>query len=153
MSFWHAVWQSFCLYYPSHWLKFTHISFWNSELNKNMKRHRKTIYIDSDKNFLLNNFQIIYMYRNPRDTALSFLNFERILHNYTGELDQFAEVFLQGLAPMYQPYFPHVMAYWNRRHQENILVLSFEEMLLDTTATVKKIGTMINFFCPRFMFL
>lgn len=40
-------------------------------------------------------FQVIYVYRNPKDAAISFFHHYRMLNNYKGTLDLFLEAFVQ----------------------------------------------------------
>ena len=87
---------------------------------------------------------MIYIYRNPRDTMLSYLNFDRIIHKYTGTMELFADIFLEGLAFYYLPYFPHVLGYWKRRSQENLLVISYEEMQKDQPSIIRKIASFLG---------
>ena len=88
--------------------------------------------------------QVIYCYRNPRDTMLSLCSFMGVIQNYTGTMELYADVFLKGLSPFYLPYFPQVLSYWNRRFLENLLVLSYEEMQKDLPSVVRKIASFLN---------
>ncbi|XP_066927038.1 sulfotransferase 1B1-like [Clytia hemisphaerica] len=88
--------------------------------------------------------KIVYCYRNPRDTMLSLFNFMKLIQNYTGTMELYSDVFLKGLTPYYLPYFSQVLGYWNRRSQENLLVLCYEEMQKDLPSVVRKIASFLD---------
>ena len=74
---------------------------------------------------------------------LSMCNFMRLIQNYTGPMELLADTFLKGLR-WFSPYFPNVLSYWGRRSQENLLVLSYEEMQKDLPSVVRKIALFLN---------
>ena len=90
------------------------------------------------------NVQIINVIRNPRDVCMSSFNHYRIINNYTGDLDLLTDMFLKNKGPLYGPFFVNVLSYWNRRHQDNILIVHYEEMQKDLPSVVRKIGKFLG---------
>ncbi|CAG2176806.1 unnamed protein product, partial [Oppiella nova] len=75
--------------------------------------------------------KIIYVVRNPKDTAVSYYYYHRIskfLGNYNGSWDTFCELFVHGHL-FYGDWLEHVYGYW-KLHQlnpDNVLFVSYEE--------------------------
>ncbi|KAJ8914570.1 hypothetical protein NQ315_010034 [Exocentrus adspersus] len=83
--------------------------------------------------------KIIYTIRNPKDVCVSFFYHSRLLHNFNVDFESFCELFLND-AVFGGNIIQHYLEFWNRRHDSNILVLRYEEMLSDTRGTVRKIA-------------
>lgn len=74
--------------------------------------------------------KIIYVSRNPKDMCVSYYHYCRLLHDFRGSFEEFAELFLQGKAPV-GPYWSHVLGFWDLRHDDNVLFLKYEEIRKD----------------------
>ncbi|GAB6024009.1 hypothetical protein CHUAL_008735 [Chamberlinius hualienensis] len=90
--------------------------------------------------FLENKTKIIYITRNPKDTIVSWYHFLQMVGycGYNGTFEKFVDLFCnERLA--YSSFARNVLSYWNRRHQENILFLFYEELQKDLKSNVIKI--------------
>ncbi|KAK2725734.1 hypothetical protein QYM36_000281 [Artemia franciscana] len=89
--------------------------------------------------------KVIYIMRNPKDVAVSYYHFFRLLSfvNYKGEFRDFLKSFMKNEV-VYTPYFPHVLEYWNNRDNPNLLVVHFEEMKKDPETVVQKISNFLG---------
>ncbi|XP_071484121.1 sulfotransferase 1C2-like [Diadema antillarum] len=85
--------------------------------------------------------KVIYVVRNPKDTAASYYNFCQFigpLPSYES-WDVFFEEFLAGRAPQ-GSWFENVLPWWRRRNHPNVLFLKYEDMKKDLGAAVKQIA-------------
>ncbi|XP_042886970.1 sulfotransferase 1C4-like [Penaeus japonicus] len=91
------------------------------------------------------NAKLIYITRNPRDTAVSYFHFMRLLTacSYQGSLSTFFKMFLSDTV-MYSPFFDHVLGYWNCRKQSNILFVKYEDLLKEPVNVIKKIAEFLE---------
>jgi sulfotransferase len=72
--------------------------------------------------------QIVYIHRNPKDVAVSYFHHTAMLHDYTGNMEDFVESYIADLA-YYSPYHQHVIEYSElAKGNENVLLLKFEDM-------------------------
>lgn len=89
-------------------------------------------------------FQIIFVYRNPRDVCCSLLNHFRMAENYAGTQESITNMFLQDTGPYYAPFFVTLLSYWKRRHQDNFFVVSYEEMQQDLPKVIKDVAKFLG---------
>nr|XP_023014300.1 sulfotransferase family cytosolic 1B member 1-like [Leptinotarsa decemlineata] len=87
--------------------------------------------------------KMIYIMRNPKDLCVSFFHHCKLLYNFNVEFETFCELFLNN-AVAYGGIFNHYFEFWNRRDQDNLLVLKYEEMKEDTKGSVKKIADFLG---------
>lgn len=50
--------------------------------------------------------------------------------------NEFCEIFLTDYAP-FSPLWPHVLSFWEKRNDENILFIKYEDMKRDLPATIR----------------
>ncbi|XP_053719280.1 amine sulfotransferase-like [Synchiropus splendidus] len=84
--------------------------------------------------------KIIYVMRNPKDVAVSFYHFSKIMTDLETpqNFDRFLEDFLEGNV-VCSSWFDHIRAWQQEKDNYNILMLSYEDMVLDLEAAVRKI--------------
>ncbi|NP_001090806.1 uncharacterized protein LOC100037903 [Xenopus tropicalis] len=98
------------------------------------------------KNFFNKQFKILVVFRNPKDTALSYFHFYNnnpVLPTYSS-WDTFFEDFMAGNV-CWGSYFDHVIECNKHIDEENIMIVTFEEMKKDLESAVKKISEFVGF--------
>ncbi|XP_078581264.1 sulfotransferase 6B1-like [Branchiostoma floridae x Branchiostoma japonicum] len=88
-------------------------------------------------------FKAIVVMRNPKDTALSWHNFNRKLEASTGlqrdtPWDEFVQHFLDGKL-LRGDFYDHALGWWQMRDDPHFLFLKYEDMKKDLPNAVKKI--------------
>lgn len=71
--------------------------------------------------------RIVYVTRNPKDTAISFYHHLRNIRNWKVDFRDFLDKFLSNKI-LFQPFHTHVLNFWSMRNEENILFLTYEKM-------------------------
>ena len=88
----------------------------------------------------------IVVVRNPKDALVSFYHHTKGIPGYKfarGSFDTFFECFISGNVD-YGDYFDHLISWWNRRHNANVIFLTFEEMKADIRRCIHKIASFID---------
>ncbi|XP_018577024.1 sulfotransferase 1 family member D1-like [Anoplophora glabripennis] len=83
--------------------------------------------------------KIIYIIRNPKDVCVSYYFHSKLLHGFDVDFELFCELFLND-AVCYGGIFDHYLEFWNIRHESNILILRYEDMVSDTRGAIKNIA-------------
>ncbi|XP_037501268.1 amine sulfotransferase [Rhipicephalus sanguineus] len=92
------------------------------------------------------NAKYLYVARNPYDCAVSFYHF---LKGFTPKtftdvsFERFLTLFLSGKA-LYGDYFDHLLPWYERRNDANVLFLTYEELKADTRSQVLKIAEFVG---------
>lgn len=83
------------------------------------------------------------MARNPKDTCISYYHHSRLIEGYRGNFDDFCKLFLSGKIT-FGPFWHNVLSFWNRRHDENLLFLKYEDMRRDLDSVIRRVAAFIG---------
>ncbi|KOC59245.1 Sulfotransferase 4A1 [Habropoda laboriosa] len=81
--------------------------------------------------------KIVYVARNPKDTCVSYYYHCRLMEGYRGDFNNFSRLFL-GEKRSFAPYWDHVLDFWNRRTDSNVLFLKYEDMKANLSTVIEK---------------
>ena len=87
--------------------------------------------------------KVIYISRNPYDTAVSLFNEVKNIKEFTGSFDDFFTYFLHGQTD-YNDYFEHHLEWYNRKASQVMLWITYEELKLYPRTIIKKLGDYIG---------
>jgi hypothetical protein len=88
--------------------------------------------------FIPRNGRVIYVYRDPKDVAISFYNQLAGIYNYEGDLDAFVNRFLAGKVP-YGSWFRHLSMWASRSETQAVLFLNYDDLCNDLESCARKI--------------
>lgn len=66
-----------------------------------------------------------------------------LVHGLVGSFDDFCEIFLTDKAPI-GPVWPHMLDFWQKRHDPNVLFLKYEDMKKDLASTIYECAKFLN---------
>lgn len=87
--------------------------------------------------------KIVFVLRDPKDTAVSFYYHHCLFHAYEGTMDKFFEAFMEG-SVFYGCYWHYVAPFWNLRHKPNVLVLTYEDMKKDLPSVLRRTASFFD---------
>ncbi|CAL1537993.1 unnamed protein product [Lymnaea stagnalis] len=91
--------------------------------------------------------KIIYIARNPKDTVVSYYYFltKFVIEDniFNGTFDEYCQLFIDDFVH-YGPWWKHVKEAWERREQDNILVLFYEDLQENIHKAVWDIAGFLN---------
>ncbi|XP_026477319.1 sulfotransferase 1C4-like [Ctenocephalides felis] len=82
--------------------------------------------------------KIIYVVRDPRDVVVSYYHHYRIIAGFTGPLDEFVDAFVED-SLCYSPYWETILEFWDLRHEDHILFLTYEDMKKNLRSVIDKL--------------
>ncbi|GFS71880.1 hypothetical protein NPIL_194991 [Nephila pilipes] len=85
----------------------------------------------------------LYTYRRPEDTVISYYHFLQTLKRNPPELDEFLDNFLSGKIG-YGNYFDHVLSFYAHKSDENMLLVSYEKLLLNRRDEILRIAKFLG---------
>ncbi|XP_053158884.1 sulfotransferase 6B1-like [Hemicordylus capensis] len=103
-------------------------------------------YNNLPKSILKNKAKVLVLFRNPKDVASSFFHFHNNSPNIPSynSWEEFFSEFMSGKVA-WGSYFDHAVV-WNKHiDDENILILTYEELKEDLAAGVKRIAEFFGF--------
>lgn len=80
--------------------------------------------------------KIVYTMRNPKDQAVSYYHYCLLAHQINCSFDEFIEVFLANKM-VYGSSSQHMIDFYKRRHQSNILLVKYEDMKRDLPSVIR----------------
>lgn len=87
----------------------------------------------------------IYIARNPKDAIVSYYYMMRNdWAQYRESIEKMCEAFMENELP-FTPFFDHIFSYWQLRHFDNVLFLTYEDLLSDVFGGVKKISEFLGY--------
>nr|ANI86000.1 sulfotransferase [Locusta migratoria migratoria] len=87
--------------------------------------------------------KIVYVARNPKDMCVSYYHYCKLIHNLQGTVEEFCDLFLKDRAPV-GPVWNHILGFWKKRHEPNILFLKYEEMKRDQKGAIRKTAAFLG---------
>ncbi|XP_051790564.1 amine sulfotransferase-like isoform X2 [Erpetoichthys calabaricus] len=89
--------------------------------------------------------KVIYVFRNPKDTMVSFFHFSNMMNNLETmpSITELIERYLNGKV-LGGSWFDHVKGWYDHKDQVNILFLSYEEISKDLRSAVLKISKFVG---------
>ncbi|KAG8320368.1 hypothetical protein J6590_070654 [Homalodisca vitripennis] len=85
----------------------------------------------------LSDSDVVYIARGVKDTCLSYFHHCQLLEGFKGSFHEFATLFIND-SLCFAPFWDHVLGYWKRRDDPNMLFLKFEELKKDLPSVIKR---------------
>lgn len=87
--------------------------------------------------------KIVYVSRNPKDTAVSQYHFFSNLRGWRGSFNDFMELVLKDELS-FAPFHSHVYNFWHMRDEKNIQFVTYEEMKTNLFDVLKRTSTFLG---------
>lgn len=94
---------------------------------------------------LLEKCKVVYVARNPKDACVSYYHHNLSLpnHCFTGNFQQFADLFEEGLHA-YGSYWHHLLGGWAVRDHPNVKMVWFEDMKRDQLGVIRDLCSFLQ---------
>ncbi|KAM4693530.1 sulfotransferase 6B1-like [Discoglossus pictus] len=101
---------------------------------------------NTPKSFFKNKAKILVVFRNPKDTAVSCYHFYKNIPVLptVESWDDFFQLYLKGEV-FFGSYFDFAVGWNKHADDENVLIITYEEMKKDLAAVLRKISTHFGF--------
>lgn len=110
-----------------------------------LKTHLKQEYLPEEILNQTEKAKVIYIARNPKDTCLStYYYYKNILNVIDCSLEKFCDYFISGTNPYIGDYWNHVLYFWQRRNQPNVLFIKYEDMKCNLINVIRKVATFLQ---------
>lgn len=87
--------------------------------------------------------KIVHVYRNMKDTCVSYFHHQRLLEGFRGDFDLFWKLFITGKLN-YTPMTDNILSYWKHRNRDNILFIRFEDMKANIRSVIASVCEFFN---------
>ncbi|XP_001863521.2 sulfotransferase family cytosolic 1B member 1 [Culex quinquefasciatus] len=87
--------------------------------------------------------KMVYIARNPKDLAVSYYYYCQLIHQTDGSFEEFCDIFLDDCAPI-GPMWAHMLSFWKRRNQPNVLFLKYEDMKRKLPQVVREVAEFMD---------
>ncbi|XP_060609968.2 sulfotransferase 6B1-like [Anolis sagrei] len=104
------------------------------------------LYDNIPKSFFEKKVKILVIFRNPKDTAVSYYHFQNknLLLPSVDSWDEFFQKFMNGEVA-WQSYFEHALAWDKHMDDENVMILTYEELKENLCEGIKQIAEFYAF--------
>jgi len=106
-----------------------------------------SIILKSHEPFMKNYKKVIYIYRDPRDVFLSYYSYQKKmgLIDKDCSIEMFSNSFISGSCDQFSSWANHVGSWLGARsHNDDFLVLKYEDLLTDTYKEIKRINDFLG---------
>ncbi|XP_070561101.1 sulfotransferase 1B1-like [Ptychodera flava] len=86
--------------------------------------------------------KIIYIVRNPKDTAVSYYYHYRLFH-FVAPWNDFYNLFINDNVS-YGSWFDHVLGWWKHKDESNILYLKYEDMKKNFKKAIQSVASFLD---------
>ncbi|XP_061388463.1 sulfotransferase 1 family member D1 [Musca vetustissima] len=87
--------------------------------------------------------KIIYVFRNPKDAAVSYFHHWRGMVGYKGTKEDFVQSYMDGHVN-FNPFWPHVLDFWYMRNSPQVFFTSYERMKFNLGAVIQDVCHFLN---------
>uniref|UniRef100_A0A1A9YUJ0 Sulfotransferase domain-containing protein n=1 Tax=Glossina morsitans morsitans TaxID=37546 RepID=A0A1A9YUJ0_GLOMM len=82
--------------------------------------------------------KIIYVFRNPKDAAVSYFHHWCGMVGYKGTKEDFVQSYINSHVN-FNHFWPHILDFWQMRHDPQVFFTSYERMKNDLATVIKDV--------------